>query len=156
MVNGPARQVLDQPEETKEQAKPEAAKGPRVNPSVTFILRYEGEGIIDNTVADVLKEIYGPKNAGKNAGEGCCTVPAYGAGVGAVLDALAAPTVTREATVPVPRTMAPVDEPLPSRGTAPNPAPSPAPRSMPPAAEPLPAPSPPPSYYPQPTRGTSR
>jgi hypothetical protein len=148
-------------EDVKEQAKPEAAKGPRSNPSVTFILRYEGEGIIDNTVADVLKEIYGPKNAGKSAGEGCCTVPAYGAGVGAVLDALAGPTVTREATLPATRTMVPVDEPLPTRGTAPVPVPAPgpssAPRSMPPAAEPAPGPAnTPPSYYPQPTRGTSR
>jgi hypothetical protein len=137
-------------EDVKE-AKPEATKGPRANPSVTFILRYEGEGIIDNTVADVLKEIYGPKNAGKNALEGSCPVPTYGAGVGAVLDALAGPTATREATLPATRNMAPADEPLPTRGTAPNPVPAPAPRNMPPAAEPLPAPSPLPSFYPQPT-----
>jgi hypothetical protein len=42
-----------------------------LNPSITFILRYEGEGVIDNTVADVLKELYGPKNAGQSGGP-CC------------------------------------------------------------------------------------
>jgi hypothetical protein len=144
-----------QGEDTKDQAKPEAAKGPRPNPSVTFILRYEGEGIIDDTVADVLKEIYGPKNAPKNGGEGCCPVPACGASLGAVLEALGAGSVTTE-RLPS-RTMAPVDVPLPVAVTAPFPVPSSAPRSMPPAAEPLPGlPPPPPSYYPQPTRGTSR
>jgi hypothetical protein len=48
----------------KEPAKPAAAAVPPLNPSISFILRYEGEGVIDNNVADVLKELYGPKNAG--------------------------------------------------------------------------------------------
>jgi hypothetical protein len=69
-------------EGAKDPAKPEAAAGPRLNPSLTFILRYEGEGIIDNTVADVLKEIYGPKNAGQNCSSGAIGASCFGGLIG--------------------------------------------------------------------------
>jgi hypothetical protein len=56
-------------EETKEKAKEEPAKGPTMNPAMTFILRYEGEGIIDNTVAEVIKDIYKAQLAAQQAAE---------------------------------------------------------------------------------------
>jgi hypothetical protein len=128
-------------EEAKEQRKAVADK-PSASPSVTFILRYEGEGIIDNTVADVLKEIYGPKNAEKNAPPGPCPVPSYsGTSVGSVIDALAGPALRQGiTTVPAPRNMTPATEPAPGPSTVPVPEPLPGPRAMPPATETLPAP----------------
>jgi hypothetical protein len=71
----------------KDPPKPEAAAVPPLNPSFTLIFRYEGEGIIDNTVADVLKEIYGPKNAGQNGVSGCIAPSCLGTCLGNLIGA---------------------------------------------------------------------
>jgi hypothetical protein len=50
-----------------------SSNAPQLRQSFNFIIRYEGEGLIDSTVAGVLKEIYGA-NAAKS---GTCS-PTYG------------------------------------------------------------------------------
>jgi hypothetical protein len=60
---------------------PVPARSPQPKHLFHFIIRYEGEGIIDDTVAGVLKELYGAKQAAKEDAEGkscpaCPTPPA--------------------------------------------------------------------------------
>jgi hypothetical protein len=64
-----------------ESSYPVPARAPQPKHLFHFIIRYEGEGIIDDTVAGVLKELYGPKQAAKDDTEGkscpaCPTPPA--------------------------------------------------------------------------------
>jgi hypothetical protein len=58
---------------------PVPARSPQPKHLFHFIIRYEGEGIIDDTVAGVLKELYGGKQAAKQDTEGTpcrsCSAP---------------------------------------------------------------------------------
>ena len=62
-------------DESKDTTKSETPKTAQANPSFTFIIRYEGEGIVDNNVADLLKAIYAPK---KDAESSSTSGPAPG------------------------------------------------------------------------------
>jgi hypothetical protein len=60
---------------------PVPSRAPQPKHLFHFIIRYEGEGIIDDTVAGVLKELYGAKKAAKEDAENtscsaCPTPPA--------------------------------------------------------------------------------
>jgi hypothetical protein len=156
----------------KDKDKAESAKTPALHPSVMFILRYEGEGIIDNTVADVLKEIYGAKMAPKkNEGEGytpnqsrgtsSCLPATLGAAVGqsfgvqmtsgsTSMNTTSAGSAASGATTGSPAPSRSSD-PVPSAGPSPyegtrSPAPLlPGLTPVRPTPEPAPAPAPPPS-----------
>jgi hypothetical protein len=57
-------------EESADKAKPQPGTGARARQTFNFIIRYEGEGLIDSTVADVLKTLYSAQNATKDSAEG--------------------------------------------------------------------------------------
>jgi len=121
-------------EDAKDQGKSES-KGLRLNPAITFILRYEGEGIIDSTVADVLKEIYGAKNAAKN--EGGCPAPRYAPGSVEEIPVVPTPSrppMSKDSLAPTPSSD-PLPPPPPGAG------PAPAPGSTPPLRPVSPSPS---------------
>jgi hypothetical protein len=58
ICNQLSAQNCESKENSKAPSKSEAAKAPGAGGSFAFILRYEGDGIIDDTVADVVTKLY--------------------------------------------------------------------------------------------------
>jgi hypothetical protein len=88
--------VSEEKDTSAAKAKADRAGAPPSRQSFNFIIRYEGEGLIDSTVAGVLKEIYGGPNGPASGrwnmtpvGPGCCPTPAAGATSGSALGAAA-------------------------------------------------------------------